>query len=455
MSRRQKQQDRSREKKRSKVKLERRAAPAGYAAVNIDGQSTTVPMDSTWAPVVKRLETRTDPAAAKLELQMRARQQKVDLAVQARAQKIAAAAQENAAKREYLLAMQSLKGGQKLQKQQQPLTYKLAAGAQKYAFGGEKIAGKLAKQAAAYQFKEGQSASAREFIERQLQPAPAAELVPATSPATALLPAAVTPEGQEPFGPAAGEESEGSWWQMEESAQIPESAGEQMFDELPAGEPDEEAAGDDAGEAGPAWPQDELPAGEEGFEGLGDPITAAVLLRWNELVGWLKAKASQFLALKTRILLAQQKLDIAIANAERTGRGDVDRLEELRERTADAMDEQRSLETKVTEWLARIGVTQKPQGLGVAPIVIGAAAVAALAFITGAVYLQMRSWEQTDKEIDLVTRGLISVGDLERIKRAGAADPLGLSNAKPLAVIALAGLALWVLPQIFKRSAPA
>ncbi len=411
-----------------------------------------------------KLEQRKAPppgqAAARLAARSDTRAQKTDLLMQRRGQRQA-----------FVLARKALPGQQRLERQESRQQFviekkrikpeaRLARQAEKHRYGES-------RQLEKHRFVEAQRAAREAYIRGQVLPegtvspgvapgaAPAAAAVPEEFPTYETPASSEIPWEAELPGEDSGEASaDESWWE-DTGADVEASASAEMEydagDDAGAGEDLETDTGIDwdelvtAGEAA-----GETDAADEGLEGLGIPIIGSLSQRWTELTAWLQAKAGEFLGIKQRILTSQKLLDRAIAQVKRTGQGDIDRLQELRERTDSAMENQVSLEGKVLSWLEKIR-GGKQQGLGIEPITITLASIAALAAITGYVYLQMRSWDQLEKETDLVVKGILSVDQVKQLRAAGATDPLGLSNLKSLGMLALVGVGLYFAWPYLKR----
>jgi len=391
--------------------------------------------------------------------------------------------QERAATREFKLTPGREKRAFRLDRPAQKQAFTLQREAQRQALRlarpGQKQQFILAKQAQkqAARFAAGQAAAAAAAAAAGLPFGPA--LSPAAAPAeTTLVPAAASEvltelEPEDSFDQSYGlpEESmmpgdESDFEEPDELEQEQDAAWGDELDELdteplplvneaPFERIDAGDAGSDAG-AGGAAGGFELEDDEalEPLEGLGFPLVDSVTAKWNELTAWMQAQVGRFLQIKSEILNQQRVLDAAIAKAK-AGGSDVGHLKDLRSRASEVLADQKDLEGQVLEQMQKISATNKSQqGVGILPLVIGAAAVSVLAYVAGKVYLQMRSWDQLNREIDLATRGVMSVSDIERLKKANVMDPLGLGNLKTLGMIALGIFVVWkVVPMITRRAA--
>ena len=417
-------------------------APAPSFPLTRAGGARVVKMP---APATVRSETRTQNAVARLQ----ARDASRDARAAAAATKLAArrsfVSDERAAKRAFTIDNKLARPGQHQQfvlaREAQKQATRLAKPAQRQAFV-------LARDAQKQAFKLAMPGAAAGAA-MSLTPA---GVTTAPAPVTQLTPAAAVPTDAEvlsPEGePVPAADDYDSDDVFEQSAAVPQEEDEDSYTDWPGGGAafenevsfeDVPGSGDDA----------EL-------EGLGFPFVNSITAKWDELVAWLQAQAGRFMQIKSQILSQQKVLDAAIAKAKSTG-GDVSRLKDLRSRADDALVNQRQLEGKVIEQMQKISATKQSQsGVGILPLVIGAAAVAALAYVVGQVYLQMRAWDQLNHEIEIATSGVMSVTDIERLKKAGAADPFGLGNLKTLALIGLGILVVWkVLPMFMNRRSAA
>ena len=454
---------------RKEAKQAAKEIERAHRRIGVSTTGTVVSLPSVMTPVP--LITSQPAAATKLvrqAAQQAARESKHADEAQKLALTRAYKSQELAAKREYKLTPAREQRAFKLEKPAQKQQFILEKQAQKQAL-------KLALPAQKQQFilaKQGQKQTAR-LVSRQAAAAtamdalrmpdfPAAAPTPAAAlPAEATLAPALPAEALPQLGPDQP-------YELYEESDLPEERSD--FEEADELEEEQDSAwGDELDELDtePLPSADEAPferidaggltleddEGLEPLEGLGFSIVDSVEAKWNELVAWMQAQVGRFLQIKSEILNQQKVLDAAIKKAK-AGGGDLSHLKDLRSRASEALSDQKDLEGQVLEQMQKISATKTQQGVGVLPLVIGAAAVSVLAYVAGKVYLQMRSWDQLNKEIDLATRGVMSVSDIERLKKANTLDPFGLGNLKTLALVALGIFVVWkVLPMISKRQA--
>lgn len=184
--------------------------------------------------------------------------------------------------------------------------------------------------------------------------------------------------------------------------------------------------------------------------------------KWDDTVAWFQAQVASFFSMKYELTKRRQVLDRAIAtaqvNPQRVPASTLARLQGLKRDLSATLARQGELEGKVTEQLKKVNLVteQKATGMGVAfliPIAIGAAAVATMVAVGGAVVIHMRNSADLNKQIDMVAAGVLSADQVERIKDAGpAGDLLGLGNLKTLGYLALGGVALYfVAPMLMGR----
>jgi len=415
-------------------------------AVSTGGQVIRLPSVLTPTPV-----TYSQPAVS---VSKPARRQAKQAAAESRraaeAQRLALTrayqSQERAARREFKLAPAREKQAFILEKRAGSQALKLALPGQKQQFI---LAKQGQKQTARLVSRQAAAAAAMDALRMQdfpaAAPAPAAALPPEATLLPATEPAALTelePEDSFEFEEDSGFEEPDEFeqeatWADELDTESPQEVDETPFERINSGGFDDVEADE----------------GFEPLEGLGFSIVDSVTAKWNELVAWMQAQVGRFLQIKSEILNQQKVLDEAIRKAK-AGGGDVHHLKDLRSRANEALSDQKDLEGQVLEQMQKISATKSQPGVGVLPIVIGAAAVSVLAYVAGKVYLQMRSWDQLNKEIDLATRGVMSVTDIERLKKANTLDPFGLGNLKTLALVALGIFVVWKLvPMITKRQA--
>lgn len=200
----------------------------------------------------------------------------------------------------------------------------------------------------------------------------------------------------------------------------------------------------------------------EPLEGISDIFTTAIDFwksKYNQAVAKLQAIVGDFLRNKDRLMTMQDTADRLAANVAR--RSDVTedqraQIDQLRDDIAARLEAQHSLEGKVQETIAKIRSTNADapaEQLGIIPFVVGAAAIAAIVTVTGAVIIHNNSVNELDKQLDLAARGVLTPAQIAQIKNAGGLGSIA-SGFSSLALLGVAGLGAYFL---FKsgRSRPA
>lgn len=187
--------------------------------------------------------------------------------------------------------------------------------------------------------------------------------------------------------------------------------------------------------------------------------------KWDAAVAWFKEQVAKFRAMRPALAASVKKLDAALASARRMGRNTAE-LDALKTRANAALSKQATLETSVNAKLAEIGVSDGGvSGLGVLPlipIVIGAAAVAAIMYLAGQVITHLTNSADLNRQIDLVVSKQLTIEDMERLKAGGATGtgsgggPLdAMTDAiSSLGYVALGIGALVVASQVLPRLLP-
>jgi hypothetical protein len=162
-----------------------------------------------------------------------------------------------------------------------------------------------------------------------------------------------------------------------------------------------------------------------GLSGVMDSVTAYWTDRFNKALAYFKGLLAKFWAtraqLETDLALADHAIAVAAENPK-VSDSQRDQLENLRGKIKDALDSQGSLENRVKQVQEKVAVITGGQdkGLGIVPIIIGAAAVAVVAAVAGAVYMHMRSADEIHSQLDMVAKGVLSAEQIATVKAGGA-----------------------------------
>lgn len=147
------------------------------------------------------------------------------------------------------------------------------------------------------------------------------------------------------------------------------------------------------------------------------------------------ASAERYLKSKVSVLFQKRKeIETSLGTLYALKRHHPDKAGELETRIQKflgLLNEQTQLEERVRALLP----SSVTSGLGFAPLVIGAAAVA----LASAVYLHLQKVNQQKQELDLIARGLATPEQIVKMQEAQTAGGLGgtLASVKDIAVIGL------------------
>lgn len=183
---------------------------------------------------------------------------------------------------------------------------------------------------------------------------------------------------------------------------------------------------------------DELETGDtyggafnDGLSGISDILGGLATYwqgKWDSAVAYFEARIGEFMGLKEKLLAARDTIGVLQAKAEHSStvsEADSQAIRDMAATNTSLIAKQGDLETQIQDAAKQIGLVKQQQkaqttgaGLGFIPLIIGAAAVAAILTVAGAVVYHMQSVKSHLADLEALKNRVLTPAELSAVNAA-------------------------------------